>query len=89
MRSPIPSHLHMPYKSSAVALLFSAILGPVGLLYASFWGGLSMIVLAIVAICNQFFFVMLLVWLISCIWSVRSVELYNKKLMRTQAAPYA
>lgn len=70
----------MPYKSVAVGLLFSALLGPVGLLYASFRGGVILTVLAIVVLCNKFLFVALLIWLISCIWSVRAVESYNKKI---------
>jgi hypothetical protein len=70
----------MPYKSVAAALLFSAILGPLGLLYASFWGGLMLTILAVVVLCNKFLFVALLIWLISCIWSVRAVESYNKKI---------
>lgn len=66
-------------KSVAGALLFSVILGPVGLLYASFWGGLFMIALSIFTISNQFYFVTFLVWLTCCIWSVGAVESYNKK----------
>ncbi len=76
------SQAHLPFKSVGVALLFSAILGPVGLLYASFWGGLIMIVLAVAVLCGKFFFLALVTWLISCIWSVRSVESYNKKIIR-------
>jgi len=80
MTSQISPQSLMPYKSVAIALLFSAILGPVGLLYASFWGGLTLTVLAVVVLCNKFLFFALLIWLISCIWSVRAVESYNKKI---------
>lgn len=76
------SPLHMPFKSVGVALLFSVILGPVGLLYASVWGGLLMIIISICVISNQLYFVTLLVWLISCIWSVAKVEGYNKKIIQ-------
>jgi hypothetical protein len=74
------------YKSVAGALLFSVILGPVGLLYASFWGGLFMIAISIVVISGKFFFVTLLVWLICCIWSVGSAEAHNKKLASSAAS---
>ena len=72
---------HLPYKNTATALLFSVILGPIGLLYASFWGGVVMIPLGIVVVCSRFFFPIILIWLISCIWSVRAVEQYNKKML--------
>ena len=72
---------HMPFKSVGVALMFSVVLGPVGLLYASVWGGLLMIIISICVISNHLYFITLLVWLISCIWSVAKVEAYNKKIM--------
>lgn len=71
---------NLPYKSVAVALLFSSILGPVGLLYSSFWGGLLMIMLGIVVFSCRFIFPVILVWLISCAWSVHATESYNKKI---------
>lgn len=74
-----------PYKSVAVGLLFTVFLGPVGLLYASFWGGFFMITLSIFIISNQYFFISVLIWLICCIWSVGAVESYNKKLLKVSA----
>jgi hypothetical protein len=70
----------MTSKSVAVALLFSVILGPVGLLYASFWGGVAMIVLGVVVVSSKLLFPIILLWIICCVWSVRAVELYNRKL---------
>lgn len=75
----------LPYKSVAVALLFSVILGPVGLLYASFVGGLVMIPMSVVMISGHFYFLTLLIWLICCIWSVGAVEKYNRALSQTIA----
>lgn len=77
---------YRPYKSVAAALLFSIILGPVGLLYASFWGGLSMVVVGIVVISNKFVFPILLLWLICTIWSVGAVESYNRKLEKARTS---
>ena len=78
---PQPNH-SLPYKSVAIALLFCVVLGPIGLLYASFWGGFFMILAGIVVISNKFFFPILLLWIICCIWGVRAVESYNKKITR-------
>lgn len=80
-----PPNSTLPFKSTAVALIFSTFLGPIGLLYASFWGGLIMMVLAVYFVCSSFFFITLLVWLGSCLWSVRAVESYNKKILKTYA----
>lgn len=70
----------LPFKSVAIALLFTVVLGPVGLLYASFWGGLLMIVIGIIVCSSRLFFPILLVWIICCIWAVRAVESYNHKI---------
>lgn len=70
------------YKSVAGALLFTVILGPVGLLYASFWGGVVMIFFAVVIFSARLLFCALLLWIICCVWSVGAVESYNKKLSR-------
>ena len=57
-------------KSVAAALLFAVILGPVGLLYSSFWGGVIMIPLTVIVVCSKFAFPFVIAWLISCIWAV-------------------
>lgn len=72
----------VPYKSVAIALIFSVVLGPIGLLYASFWGGFFMILLGMVIVSNKYIFPMILMWLICCVWSVRAVESYNKNLLK-------
>lgn len=68
-----------PFKSLTTALIFTVILGPVGLLYASFWGGVFMIIIGIIVCCSKLFFPILLVWIICCIWGVRACERHNKK----------
>lgn len=70
----------MPYKSVAGALLFTIILGPVGLLYSTFWGGLFMIIVGIIVCSNKLFFPILLLWILCCIWAVGASERYNKKI---------
>lgn len=72
-----------PYKSVAGALLLCALLGPVGLLYASFWGGVIMIIFGIVVVCSKLIFPIILFWIICCIWSVKAVETFNQKILFT------
>lgn len=70
----------LPFKSVAAALAFCAILGPVGLLYASFWGGIVMIPLAFVVVGSRLYIPILLFWIICCVWGVAAVERYNRKI---------
>jgi hypothetical protein len=75
----------LPLKSVAGALLFSVILGPVGLLYASVLGGVILIVLTLTAITGKFYTATAIFWLISCVISVTAVNRYNKKIIRQLA----
>jgi hypothetical protein len=70
----------LPYKSVAASLLFTVVLGPVGLLYASFWGGIIMVLAAIVVLSSKLIFPSILLWVICCIWGVGAVESYNKQI---------
>jgi hypothetical protein len=72
----------LPYKSVALALLFSLLFGPVGVLYASFWGGLIMIASGMIIISSLLWFPILLLWIIGCLISVRSVERHNQKMLQ-------
>ena len=69
-----------PYKSVAASLLFTVVLGPVGLLYATYWGGIVMILAAIVVLSAKLIFPSLVLWIICCIWGVGAVESYNKQI---------
>lgn len=71
----------VPFKSVAAALLFSVILGPVGLLYASFWGGFFMTFIGLVVVSSLKPFPILLLWIICCIWAVGAVEKSNRVIM--------
>lgn len=70
---------HPPMKSLSTALLFSVFLGPIGLLYASFWGGVLMITLGFVFVAAHFLFLASVVWVGSCIWAVRAIESAYRK----------
>lgn len=71
----------LPLKGVATALLFSVFLGPVGLLYASSIGGITMIILGFIVACSKLWIPILWAWLICCIWSVLAVNQYNKKII--------
>jgi hypothetical protein len=72
----------LPLKSLAGALLFSVVLGPVGLLYASSLGGIVMIVLFMIALHAQLFGPLFLIWVGSSIWSVLATNRYNDRLLQ-------
>lgn len=71
----------LPFKSIALTLLFTVILGPVGLLYATLLGGVIMIVVGFFIVCTKLMIPIILVWLISCIWGVAAANNYNKKIL--------
>lgn len=70
-----------PLKSIAITLLFAVFLGPVGLLYASLTGGIIMIILGFIVVSVKYIVPIVLVWLISCIWSVAAANRYNNKIL--------
>lgn len=74
-----------PYKSLAAAIMLSVILGPIGLLYATFVGSLIMTLLFLFVTLISFFGIKvgafyLLFWMISIFWCVAKVNRYNKKI---------
>lgn len=76
----IKQAVYPPYKNVAAALLFAAVLGPVGLLYSSFWGGFLMIFVTMVVISSKLVFPSILAWVTCCIWGVGAVEKHNRQL---------
>ncbi len=74
-----------PLKSVAGALLFAVTLGPVGLLYSSFWGGFFMIFVTLVVASTLMPFPILLAWVTCCIWAVGAVESYNRTILNSRA----
>jgi hypothetical protein len=72
----------LPFKSVAGALLFSALLGPIGTLYASVFGGVLMIVLCFIALSGKFYTSVAIFWVVSCIWSVAAVNRYNRNILK-------
>ena len=79
------SNFKAPFKSTAAALLFTLVLGPIGLFYSSIIGGVVMTAFAIAAVGNVVQshspLPMATVWLFSLLWSMIAVSRYNKKLL--------
>ena len=67
----------MPYKSTAAALLFTIIFGPLGLLYASPRWGIMMLVVSIVVLGSHLIGPIILLWLLCCTLSVTATNKYN------------
>lgn len=84
MNNPSRIYFCQPYKSVAIALLFTLLLGPLGLLYSSFWGGLFMLPIGILLMRTKFLLGVFLFWIACCIWSVKSVEDYNQRMYHDQ-----
>lgn len=78
-REIYPSRL--PLKSVAAALLFTVILGPLGLLYASVLGGALMLVAFFASICLRLYVSALIFWMVSCVWSVAATNHYNNNIL--------
>src|SRR5579871_2010593 len=66
-------------KNVPIGLLLTVFLGPIGLLYASFYGGIIMIMIGIVLLSHPYFFPVILWWLACCIWCVHAIDKHNKK----------
>lgn len=79
----LPSSATPPYKSVAIALLFCTILGPIGLLYASFWGGITMLLAGFVVLSSKLAASITAWWVMCCVWGVGAVESHNRKIFST------
>jgi hypothetical protein len=71
-------------KSVGIAVLLTFIFGPLGLFYSSIWGGIFMLLLALLSIPFSvitlgipYFFI----WIACIIWGALAANSYNKKLL--------
>jgi len=80
------NEIKMPLKSLAGALLFCVLLGPIGLLYSSTFGGITLLILGIMIFPTKLPAPIALIWAISCVWGVIATNRYNNKLLKTSAA---
>lgn len=76
----------VPYKSLAAALLLAVFFGPIGVFYSSLIGGVVMSIFGLVAIGTMASMhsplPMVTVCLFGIIWSMISVRLYNRKMLK-------
>ena len=69
-------------KSVGIGLLLTFLFGPIGMLYATIWGGLLMMVVNLAVGIATFGIGLLFTWPIQLIWVTLSIRSYNKKLMK-------
>lgn len=81
MNSIAPA-VNLPFKSVAAALMFTLFLGPLGLLYASFWGGIAMLPVGFLVISASYPYPIAIYWFLCSVWGVGAVNAYNKKIMK-------
>lgn len=74
--------LRLPFKSVAGALLLGLFFGPVGLLYATTWGGVVMLVLGIAIVPTKLPVPIAIIWLSCCVWGVVAANRFNQKLIQ-------
>ena len=68
-------------KSVGIGLLLTFIFGPIGMLYATVWGGFIMMVVNLLIGIPTLGLGLLLTWPIQLIWVAVSIRSYNRKLM--------
>lgn len=71
-----------PYKSVAGSIFLTIFLGPIGLLYSTFWGSIVMLFLTLIAtvLLTMSAFYFWSVWFVCTYVGVIAVNRYNKKL---------
>ena len=76
----------VPYKSVAAALVLAVLLGPIGVFYSSFIGGVVMSIFGLVAIGTMASMKsplpMATVCLFGVVWAMISVRFYNHKMLK-------
>lgn len=70
-----------PTKSAGVAILLTALFGPLGMFYSTITGAIVMIVVSLVVALFTLGFGLLLTWPICIIWAALAASSHNKKLV--------
>lgn len=79
---PLQQKPYLPFKSVAAGLLFSVLLGPVGLLYGSVAGGIVMIAIGFIVLSAKLIVPILLYWSFCAVWCVSAVNRYNLRVIQ-------
>lgn len=78
--------ISVPYKSVAAALVLAVLLGPIGVFYSTFLGGIVMSILGLVAVGTMASMKsplpMVTVCLLGVVWAMIAVRFYNHKMLK-------
>ncbi|HIE11920.1 MAG TPA: hypothetical protein EYP63_00580 [Desulfotomaculum sp.] len=74
----------MPTKSVGVSIILTVLLGPLGMLYSTIWGGLIMFVVSALVGLLTFGLGLVVTWPICVIWAALAASSYNKRLLSGQ-----
>lgn len=82
-----------PFKNVAVSILLALFLGPIGLLYSSFFGGVIMAVVLFIFLAAMTANpavqpVVWVAWLVCPFWAVLASGRHNKKMMKRWGKNY-
>ena len=76
----------VPYKSVAAALVLAVLLGPLGVFYSSFLGGIVMSIFGLVSIGTMesmhSYLPLATVCLLGIVWAMAAVRFYNYKMLK-------
>ncbi|GEM_PF-1792353 len=84
-KRPASGEQHRPIvvtspKSVGIAIIVAGLFGPLGLFYATVWGGIIMSVVSFFVAILTLGFGLLLMWPVCMIWAAIAAHLYNEKL---------
>lgn len=71
----------IPTKSVGIALILTVVLGPLGMLYSTIWGGIIMSIISLIVIPCTLGIGLLIIWPICLIWAAVATSSYNKELL--------
>jgi hypothetical protein len=70
-----------PTKSAGVAILLTALFGPLGMFYSTIAGAIVMIVISLIVALFTLGFGLILTWPICIVWAAMAASSHNKKLI--------
>lgn len=77
--------LIVPYKSVAAALVLAVLLGPIGVFYSTFLGGIVMCIFGLISVGTMASMKsplpMVTVCLVGIVWAMAAVRVYNRKML--------
>ena len=80
-QKPVQQVVVTPTKSMGLAILLTVLFGPLGMLYVTIPGAITMGILGGIILILTFGFGIFLVWPICVIWAAIATSSYNKKLL--------